>query len=105
MTIFITYDSNMKILLILLGVASSLSRFGNLRRDGFYNHHRAVKNSGNSGPREVLAPREVWPQGKKRPQTRSTQNVRRPSQSSLSIGLRQMIKESGANLLLSPKLG
>ena len=34
----------MKILLILLSVASSLPRFVNLRRNGFYNHHRAGNN-------------------------------------------------------------
>ena len=34
----------MKILLILLSVASSSSRFANLRRNGFYNHHRAGNN-------------------------------------------------------------
>ena len=34
----------MKIILILLSVASSSSRFANLRRNGFYNHHRAGNN-------------------------------------------------------------
>ena len=44
MTIIHHKDSFMKILLILMSVASSLSQFGNLRRNGFFNHHRAGNN-------------------------------------------------------------
>ena len=42
----------MKILLVLFSVASSLSRFGNLRRNGFYNHHRARNNFRRSSQRD-----------------------------------------------------
>ena len=50
--LFITKDRNMKIILILLSVASSSSRFANLRRNGFYNHHRAGNNFRRSSQRD-----------------------------------------------------